>query len=184
MKRSADQAVSLGNDITDLNSFFTNVRENLKNVEILGIEENKISEIEETIPKTLKTFPGTMSVHQAVYKRDIPFLRMRRLSCYECLDSVCKHYEIGQYDITNIPKDLGEREKEQSNAQGKVNSKGGKRKLQEKNLTNKNCKKSKPDQRKAERKTDSQGGKSKLPEETENCRRSSRKRKCVEKLDI
>ncbi|XP_022824557.1 uncharacterized protein LOC111355065 [Spodoptera litura] len=91
VKRTADYQVKCGRDVGDFSTFVGIVRENVKNVEIRVVEEHEIREKEIHLPKNIAPFKGTMLVHQVLWNSDSEFLEFRKLSCYECVVTICKH---------------------------------------------------------------------------------------------
>lgn len=91
IKRTADYQVKCGRDVGDFSTFVGIVRENIKNVEIRVVEEHEIREKEIHLPKNIAPFKGTMLVHQVLWNSKSEFLEFRKLSCYECVDNICKH---------------------------------------------------------------------------------------------
>lgn len=66
------------------------------------VTNDDIKKSDELIPKDIKTFIGTMKVHQVAYSSEINVLNFRSLSCFACnASTVCKHYDLGtafEYD--------------------------------------------------------------------------------------
>lgn len=91
VKRTADYQVKCGRDVGDFSTFVSIVLENIKNVEIRVVEEHEIREKEIHLPKNIAPFKGTMLVHQVLWNSESEFLEFRKLSCYECVDTICKH---------------------------------------------------------------------------------------------
>lgn len=91
VKRTADYQVKCGRDVGDFSTFVGIVRENIKNVEIRVVEEHEIREKEILLPKNIASFKGTMLVHQVLWNSESEFLEFRKLSCYECVGTICKH---------------------------------------------------------------------------------------------
>uniref|UniRef100_A0A2H1WCE0 SFRICE_018319 n=1 Tax=Spodoptera frugiperda TaxID=7108 RepID=A0A2H1WCE0_SPOFR len=58
---------------------------------LLRREEHEIREKEILLPKNIAPFKGTMLVHQVLWNSESEFLEFRKLSCYECVDTICKH---------------------------------------------------------------------------------------------
>ncbi|KAK3099675.1 hypothetical protein FSP39_007878 [Pinctada imbricata] len=81
VKRTADDLVSKGTDIIDVNTFYTHVSERIRNVNFVVIPSDNIDAIH--IPETLKPVKGTMSLHQVVsYKDKVDRIGTRTLSCF------------------------------------------------------------------------------------------------------
>ncbi|CAH2094042.1 unnamed protein product [Euphydryas editha] len=91
VKRTADYQVKCLRDMGDFSTFVGIVRENIKNVEIRVVEEHEIREKGIHLSKNIAPFKGTMLVHQVLWNSESEFLEFRKLSCYECVDTICKH---------------------------------------------------------------------------------------------
>ncbi|CAH2101591.1 unnamed protein product [Euphydryas editha] len=78
-------------DVGDFSTLVGIVRENIKNVEIRVVEEHEIREKEIHLPKNIAPFKGTMLVHQVLWNSESEYLEFRKFSCYECVDTICKH---------------------------------------------------------------------------------------------
>ncbi|CAH0404869.1 unnamed protein product [Chilo suppressalis] len=98
VKRIADQSVARGNDIANFEQLITCLYENCRGVQILSVDEENITEIEELMARSLTpTFKGTLNVHQITRSKNNPgLLRAQKLSCMDCRPhQICPHYEIG-----------------------------------------------------------------------------------------
>lgn len=93
LKRTADQLVAYGNDSSDINTLIEILKTSVKGVIIDTVEAYEITEKN----WLLKTFSGTLKVHQVVWtKKEPKRLALRSLSCIEqdCLTdaiSCCSH---------------------------------------------------------------------------------------------
>ncbi|KAK3085700.1 hypothetical protein FSP39_007459 [Pinctada imbricata] len=97
VKRTADDLVSKGTDIIDVNTFYTHVSERIRNVNFVVIPSDNIDAIH--IPETLKPVKGTMSLHQVVsYKDKVDRIGTRTLSCF------CKWPNVCQCFANDVPE--------------------------------------------------------------------------------
>ncbi|CAH2089724.1 unnamed protein product [Euphydryas editha] len=64
LKRTADRMVTYGRDIGDFDSFCEVLKENVENIIIKIVKEDSINKKETLLPKNLKPFRDTLSVHQ------------------------------------------------------------------------------------------------------------------------
>ncbi|KAF9412444.1 hypothetical protein HW555_009047 [Spodoptera exigua] len=96
LKRTLDKQVSYQHDITNIESLVQNLQCYVKGVKIETVEDYQVTEKDWLLPKDLKTFPGTMKVHQVVWSKESGNrLALRHLSCIEreCLNKTirCPH---------------------------------------------------------------------------------------------
>lgn len=92
VKRTADNHVRFGGDVATFEDFVQVVQQNTKNVELIVVAEERISE--KKIPRNIPAFKGTTQVHQAIWSSSLPFeIALRSLSCFACSDSYipCRH---------------------------------------------------------------------------------------------
>lgn len=77
-------------------------------VKLFQIEEEDIVKIENTLPKTLKPVPGTMKLHQIIWKHsDGESIHLRDLSCDICnFTSNCLHHEMVPNKYAIVPKSI------------------------------------------------------------------------------
>ncbi|CAH2096342.1 unnamed protein product [Euphydryas editha] len=101
LKRTADRMVSYGRDIGDFDSFCEVLKENVENIIIKIVKEDSIKKKETLIPKNLKPFRGTLSVHQVLWHTFSAKLTLRKQSCFLCdIDEHCVHGKhLGFYEI-------------------------------------------------------------------------------------
>lgn len=107
LKRTADKIINYGQDIGDFETFYTVIKENVENIIIINVTENAVKEKENLIPKNLKPFRGTLSVHQVLWDVFSTKLTLRKVSCFFCnIDERCVHGKhLGFYDISqNVKK--------------------------------------------------------------------------------
>lgn len=82
LKRTADQLVARGVDITSMDSLLQCLKKNVPGVYIETVSEAGMFEKELLIPKDLKEFTGTMGVHQVLWNANTSRkMTMRELSC-------------------------------------------------------------------------------------------------------
>ncbi|CAH2002656.1 unnamed protein product [Acanthoscelides obtectus] len=144
LKRTADRLVACQYDLQNLELMVFHLTKACPGMEIVVISSSSISEFDNKIPISgIKTFVGTMKVHQACWTTTNPdYLELRRLSCTVCPESVrCVHYSLGHYEIKqNRPKKVAysdistdsENEEEQMKLKTK-SLKGGKKQRKEDN---------------------------------------------------
>ncbi|CAH2095385.1 unnamed protein product [Euphydryas editha] len=86
LKRTADEKVATGLDISDAETFF-HILKQLSKVRLYLVTDSEIHNVEKTVPKNLVPLQGTMQVHQVF--TDIPDeLQYRDLSCF-CQRGFC-----------------------------------------------------------------------------------------------
>ncbi|GBP84581.1 hypothetical protein EVAR_64611_1 [Eumeta japonica] len=97
-KRSADRLVGSGNDISSLNDLSEAIQKTCPNINVYLIDDMNILEKEAllaTAKEQIKTFPGTLRVHQVSWNIENPNkLKMKSLSCF-CNENTCDHFKIG-----------------------------------------------------------------------------------------
>ncbi|KAF2893851.1 hypothetical protein ILUMI_12324 [Ignelater luminosus] len=93
-KRTADQVIARGGDITDFKDFAAVVRERCPSIQVNVIEECEIDQMNALINKNsfkLVVFKGTLSVHQVTGSAYFPNqLKIKSLSCF-CDSDGCDH---------------------------------------------------------------------------------------------
>lgn len=111
VKRTCDNIVANGRDVSNIDSFINCLKENCKSIEIIRIDEGCISEIQNiaTVNKC-RPFKGTFQIHQLTWSAKEPStLHARRLSCNSCAADVkCSHFEIGQIQVACVPNTTSE----------------------------------------------------------------------------
>ena len=108
LKRTADKIINYGRDIGDFETFYKVIKENVENIIIINVTENAIKEKENLIPKNLKPFRGTLSVHQVLWDLFSTKITLRKVSCFFCnIDERCVHGKhLGFYEILqNVKND-------------------------------------------------------------------------------
>lgn len=110
VKRTADKTVRFGRDVGTLKDFWLVMKEKIKNIEMRIITRKDIEE--RTTPSNIKTFKGTMSVHQVLWSAGSLRMTFRKLSCFFCPNGItCTHgYHLGYMDV---PEDTIPQEQEQ-----------------------------------------------------------------------
>ncbi|CAH4030727.1 unnamed protein product [Pieris brassicae] len=97
-KRTADQVIATGGDITNLNEFATVIRERCPGIKMEVIEECEIEQmktINNDKSSEMVAFKGTLLVHQVTGTAYVPNnLTMKSLSCF-CDTDECNHYKLG-----------------------------------------------------------------------------------------
>ncbi|XP_022821191.1 uncharacterized protein LOC111361843 [Spodoptera litura] len=100
MKRTADRAVSQGQDIKDMQDFVNVMEQNLKKVKLRTVSEYDVCEKDFLFPQNVKAFPGCLKMHQIVWNFESPIVAVRKLSC---IDQNCLHQTVN----CNHKKHLG-----------------------------------------------------------------------------
>lgn len=102
-KRTADRIVASGTDISSLDDFSNAIEKSCPKIKVIVISDSDISEKEALVrgtEKYVKTFAGTLKVHQIVGNVFCPNkLEMKSLSCF--CDLNCRHYKIGTLTCTS-----------------------------------------------------------------------------------
>ncbi|KAL4719142.1 hypothetical protein ACJJTC_009781 [Scirpophaga incertulas] len=87
------------------NAYRRILKEHLKNIKIVVVEETKISEKSNSLPKTLPAFKGTLDVHQVLWDLFCgPDLTIRKFSCFKCkAGCACEHgAHLGFFTVPDI----------------------------------------------------------------------------------
>lgn len=80
LKRTADQLIAQGLDITNAESFFNSLKEKV-NIKLFFVSSNDVFQINLSLPNKLKTINGTRNIHQIlVHKKGE--IKHRNLSCF------------------------------------------------------------------------------------------------------
>uniref|UniRef100_A0A2A4JBN8 Uncharacterized protein n=1 Tax=Heliothis virescens TaxID=7102 RepID=A0A2A4JBN8_HELVI len=106
-KRTADQVIATGGDITNLKDFATVVRERCPGIKVDVIEGCEIEQMNTFInekPSEIVAFKGTLLVHQVTGTAYCPNnLTLKSLSCF-CSPDGCDHYKLGSIHYqTKLP---------------------------------------------------------------------------------
>ena len=93
LKRSADQLVCNGIDITTASIFYNEVKKSVLKVEMFYVEESEVIKMKENISDvSLQTIQGTMRIHQ-ILTQELGKLDHRVISCADHINSVCNCYD-------------------------------------------------------------------------------------------
>ncbi|KAJ8722265.1 hypothetical protein PYW08_004667 [Mythimna loreyi] len=106
VKRTCDNMVAHGRDITNIDSFVSCLKDNCKGIEIIPVDDTDVPGIQRIADANkCRPFKGTFQIHQVVWNATEPnLLHARRLSCISCATHVrCPHFEIGQIHIECVP---------------------------------------------------------------------------------
>lgn len=116
IKRTADSIVAHGKDVHNYDTLVNVIQEKCKNIFIGKVGEDEINQISTLVPKTIKTFRGTMKVHQWKWNTLYPnLIRFNEMSCYACsVKEKCKHFYLGEIEIQATPSEVVEKRKTQS----------------------------------------------------------------------
>ncbi|KAG5869043.1 hypothetical protein JTB14_034658 [Gonioctena quinquepunctata] len=97
-KRTADQVIASGGDITNLTEFASVIRERCPGIKVKVIEGCDIEKMNTLIndkSSQMIAFKGTLLVHQVTGSAYIPnHLTMKSLSCF-CDADACDHFKLG-----------------------------------------------------------------------------------------
>ncbi|KAL3274791.1 hypothetical protein HHI36_019575 [Cryptolaemus montrouzieri] len=107
LKRSADQAVAEGEDVTDLNVLKDVLSLKCPSIMLIEVRTAEINNTDKLINKSssISTFPGTQKIRQLVFSNDE--LEFRTLSCFDCVGK-CEHFHLGYYKTSHTSdKDKG-----------------------------------------------------------------------------
>lgn len=97
LKRTADKLVAQGGDIENLPKFITLLQDRCKGVKLFEVLEEDIKKIDDLLHiDNIKSFRGTLGVHQVLYNDSLPSLQFRSLSCFQekCIMEECQHYSL------------------------------------------------------------------------------------------
>ena len=81
VKRLADRIVSHGKDVTDASTMFNELSTQKSSIAFFYVTDEDISAVTKTVPSDLKSYPGTMLVHQVsqgemVFRRSVGLLQV------------------------------------------------------------------------------------------------------------
>lgn len=99
-KRTADRIVAQGNDIGTFDSLVDVLRKNCPGIRFLTVSEQDVENIDKQIRLRVKSFLGTLKVHQVKVDVCNSKIWFRSLSCFNC-DQFCCHYNIGTLDFND-----------------------------------------------------------------------------------
>lgn len=116
LKRTADRLVNFGRDVGDFESFCEIIKDNVESVVIKIVNEETIKQKENLLPKNLKPFRGTLSIHQVLWDILSERLTLRTVSCFLCdIDEQCIHGKhLGFYEF-NVAIGSNDNESENEN---------------------------------------------------------------------
>nr|XP_037875642.1 uncharacterized protein LOC119630403 [Bombyx mori] len=116
LKRTADRLVNFGRDVGDFESFCEIIKDNVESVVIKIVNEETIKQKENLLPKNLKPFRGTLSIHQVLWDILSERLTLRTVSCFLCdIDEQCIHGKhLGFYEF-NVAMGSNDNEFENEN---------------------------------------------------------------------
>lgn len=99
LKRTADKEVGMGKDIPNHTALIEILKKRCSlKVNIWQVETADIEKI--VLPANVKSFKGTMKIHEILYKRGLEYLDVRRLSCSTCCqEPLCSHYGLGSIPL-------------------------------------------------------------------------------------
>lgn len=108
LKRSADQAVAEGKDITDLTVLKGVLISKCPSIMLFEVSTADIDRMDNLVKESgpISTFRGTQKIRQFIFMDDM--LEFRTLSCFDCFKK-CKHFHFGYYkarktsDIKTLP---------------------------------------------------------------------------------
>ncbi|CAG9839219.1 unnamed protein product [Diabrotica balteata] len=96
-KRFADRLVASGQDIASLSNLSNAIQKNYPSINVFVIDDESILEKEALIAsckEQIKSFPGTLRVHQVSWSIEDPKnLKMKSLCCF--CNGNCDHFKIG-----------------------------------------------------------------------------------------
>lgn len=97
LKRTADAAVAVGNDVNSLEKLLQVFIDRNGKVRVSSVTEESIKSIEAVLPSEIDGFPGTMKVHQYKWSKETGIIYFNSLSCNDCsTDQPCSHYHLGK----------------------------------------------------------------------------------------
>lgn len=108
VKRSLDRQVAYGKDVANADDVYNIILNCVKSVKCYYIKTEHIVEISKLLPPTIKTIPGTRSIHQIV-TLNYNQIKHRILSCFcslddcFCFNSKIHKFEIAQSSMLDIP---------------------------------------------------------------------------------
>lgn len=105
IKRTADNLVAQQIDIPNCETLVSVLQQHCKSITVKKIEEISVNNVEKNIPKYISPFPGTMKIHEVVFKRGETNIEARSLTCLSCKSDKCAHYHLGMIKLEKMPKD-------------------------------------------------------------------------------
>lgn len=97
LKRTADRLVAEGKDLNDFQSVFKYLEDRCLGITLLLVSEEQITKMKLLFEnQTLKSFKGTLKVHQIAGKLLPGTIFLRSKSCFTCpIDESCRHDYLG-----------------------------------------------------------------------------------------
>jgi len=75
------------------------IEKNVKSILMKKIDKQSVFSVDAFINKNLKTFPGTLKMHQLKWtKEEKNVVFSNSVGCYQC-QTVCTHYGMGSWKI-------------------------------------------------------------------------------------
>ncbi|CAH2093998.1 unnamed protein product [Euphydryas editha] len=101
LKRSADQAVAEGKDVTDLNVLKNILSSKCPSIMLIEVSTAEINDTDNLIKKSksISTFPGTQKIRQFVSSNDV--LEFKTLSCFDCVGKF-QHFHLVYYKTFEV----------------------------------------------------------------------------------
>ncbi|KAH0567795.1 hypothetical protein KQX54_013988 [Cotesia glomerata] len=104
LKRSADQAVAEGKDVTDLNVLKNILSLKCPSIMLIEVSTAEIHNTDNLVKKSksISTFSGTQKIRQFMFSNDV--LEFRTLSCFDCVGK-CQHFHLRYYKTFEVSGD-------------------------------------------------------------------------------
>ncbi|CAH0555425.1 unnamed protein product [Brassicogethes aeneus] len=99
LKRTADQAVAEGKDISNISQLIDILKERCPGIYIQELSANALQQVELLFSGiSASTFSGTTNVHQVICRKEDDCIFFNKLSCFDCyLKSMpCIHFHLGR----------------------------------------------------------------------------------------
>lgn len=101
-KRTADNCLAHGADITTVNSFVGEVSLKCPSIFVRAVSDEEMKEAQMINVDNLSPFKETFKVHQYHWLRGKPNeISFKTLSCYKCKSQVCDHFALGTWKVTD-----------------------------------------------------------------------------------
>ena len=95
IKRTADQAVAHGGDISSLKDLTKVLTDQHLKIKMFEIDIEEIEAMDKCLLTNLKAPKNTMKLHQVTWKsNDAQSLELRELSCIDCGYDRCEHFAM------------------------------------------------------------------------------------------
>lgn len=79
LKRTADSLVGAGSDLPNHNILLKKLKEDCTKVNLWAIDQDSINDIDQVVPVKIKSFSGTMQIHEITWHKNMNYLHARRL---------------------------------------------------------------------------------------------------------